>query len=244
METLDLPSALRLFAAIDATWPPEERVERDGWVLRRDSSGSKRVSAATPLVPGTVPEIAAAEAVMRGWGQPPMFSIREGDEGLDGALAARGYGVVDRCVLYLARCAALDGGADQTARAIRVSCPLAVVDEIWRAGGIGPGRRAVMARPAGARMVIMARLADRPAGVAFVACDGPLAMIHAIEVATPFRRQGAGAILLEGAARFAAENGAEWLGLAVTEANMPARALYEKLGMADAARYHYRIHAS
>ena len=46
---------------------------------------------------------------------------------------------------------------------------------------------------------------------------------------------------MHGAASFAAEHGAHWLTLAVTEANAAARGLYEKLGMTLVGRYHYRI---
>ena len=90
-------------------------------------------------------------------------------------------------------------------------------------------------------MTLMSRANDRPVGAAFVAVDGEVAMIHAIEVAKAHRRKGGAVRLMQGAARFAAENGAEWLALAVTEANSGARALYERLGMADAGGYHYRV---
>ena len=90
-------------------------------------------------------------------------------------------------------------------------------------------------------MTLLARTDDRPVGVAFVAIDNDIAMIHAIEVAPEHRRKGGGAILLHGAASFAAQHGAYWLTLAVTEANAPARGLYEKLGMTPAGHYHYRI---
>jgi ribosomal protein S18 acetylase RimI-like enzyme len=42
------------------------------------------------------------------------------------------------------------------------------------------------------------------------------------------------------AARFALDQGAAWLALAVTEANAAARALYEAAGMETVARYGYR----
>jgi uncharacterized protein (DUF2237 family) len=42
------------------------------------------------------------------------------------------------------------------------------------------------------------------------------------------------------AARWAEAQEAGWIAVAVTEANAPARALYVGLGMAEAARYHYR----
>lgn len=236
-----LPDAARLLAAVDATWPPAEMRETAGWCLRRGAGGGKRVSAASALVPGAVPDIGAAVAGLAAWGQPPLFRIGPGEAALDAELGARGYGVIDPVAVYFAAASAIDDGADQTARVIRVATPLRIVEEIWAEGGIGPGRLAVMERPTGPRTVLLARVEDRPAGVAFVAVDADVAMIHAVEVAAGFRRKGAGGALLRGAARFALEHGAPWLALAVTEANEPARTLYERLGMAVGARYHYRI---
>lgn len=236
-----LPDAARLLAAVDATWPAAQMRETAGWCLRRGADGGKRVSAASALTPGAVPDIGAAVAGLAAWGQVPLFRIGPGEAALDAELGARGYGVIDPVAIYCAPAAAIDDGADQTARVIRVATALRIVEEIWAEGGIGPGRLAVMARPAGPRTTLLARIEDRPAGVAFVAVDTDVAMIHAVEVAPGFRRKGAGAALLRGAARFALDHGAPWLALAVTEANAPARTLYERLGMAVATRYHYRI---
>ncbi len=147
--------------------------------------------------------------------------------------------------LYAAPVASLADGSDETVKVFRVTAPLAMVDEIWTRGGIDPGRRAVMTRAQGPRMTLMARADDRPVGVAFVAVanigGGGIAMIHAIETAPEHRRKGGGALLIRGAASFAAEHGAKWLALAVAEANVPACALYEGLGMVRAGSYHYRI---
>ncbi len=233
------PSAERVFAAIDATWAPAEIREADGWRLRRGAGGGQRVSCASAWPVGSIPQIAAAEAAMARWNQPPLFRL--GDEpALDAALSAQGYRVVDPVAIYAAPVATLVDRADETARLIRVSTRLAVAEEIWAEGGIGPGRLAVMARVTGPRMTLLARVGDRPVGVAFVACDGGVAMIHAIEVRPAARRQGAGARLMRGAARWAAEVGADTLALAVTKSNGPACALYRGLGMVVAACYHYR----
>ena len=238
-----LTAEARLLAAMDATWPPAELREEAGWRLRRGAGGGKRVSAASAITPGEIPDIDAAIAGLSRWEQGPLFRVGPGEAALDAALDARGLALIDPVVIHVGLADEMDDGGDQTARVLRVSAPLRIVDEIWARGGIGPGRRAVMNRAAGPRTVLMARIADRPAGVAFVALDGAIAMIHAIEVEPSLRRMGAGAALLRGAARFARENGAKRLALAVTEANAPARALYEKLGMSVAARYHYRIGA-
>ncbi len=233
------PGTHRIMAAIDATWPPAEYLETGPWLLRRGDGGGQRVSAASTT--DQAADLAPAEAGMRAWGQTSLFRLTPDQIELDRRLAAAGYAVKDPVALYAAPVAGLADGRDETAKVFRVASPLAMIDEIWTRGGIGPGRRAVMTRPTGPRMTFLARADDRPAGVAFVAVDGDIAMIHAIEVAPERRRKGGGALLMRGAAGFAAEHGAEWLALAVTEANAPARALYEKLGMARAGSYHYRI---
>lgn len=233
------PDARRLMAAIDATWPAAECRPLGPWTLRRGAGGGQRVSAASAEDEAADPG-PAAEA-MRGWGQMPLFRVSEAQTALDDRLAEAGYRRHDPVVLYAAPVARLADGRDETARVIRVRAPLAIVDEIWLRGGIGPGRRAVMERAPEPKMTLLARAGDRPAGVAFVGLDREVAMIHAIEVVPAHRRLGAGETLTRGAASFAAEHGAEWLALAVTEANPPARALYAKLGMTLAGRYHYRL---
>ncbi|HUF54949.1 MAG TPA: GNAT family N-acetyltransferase [Thermohalobaculum sp.] len=233
------PGQSRLVAALETTWPPAGRAVREGWTLRCGAGGGKRVSAASPAGPDA--GIAVAEDAMRAWGQPPLFRVLPGEEALDEALGARGCRIVDPTVFYAAPLCSLAAPSDETARVFRVSTPLALADEIWEAGGIGAGRRAVMARAPEPKIVLLARLGDAPAGVAFLGLDGAVAMLHAVEVLPGQRRGGAGTMLTRAAATFAAEHGATWLALAVTEANRPARALYEKLGMAQAGRYHYRI---
>jgi len=233
------PDSHRIMAAVDATWPPAEFARVGPWTLRRGDGGGQRVSAAS--AEDERADLAPAEAGMRAWGQVPLVRLTPDQTELDRRLAAAGYKVKDPVSLYAAPVAKLDDGRDQTVKVFRLTCPLAMVDEVWAQGGIGPGRRAVMERAVGPKMTLMSRAKDRPVGAAFVAVDGDVAMIHAIEVTPEHRRKGGGANLLRGAARFAAEHGAAWLTLAVTEANVPAKVLYERLGMALAGSYHYRV---
>ena len=234
MEKLD---SARIMAAIDATWTPAEIVHDAGWVLRRGAGGGKRVSAASGAG-----DIAVAENAMRAWGQVPMFSLIPEAQALDSELAGRGYGIVDPVALYAARASALVGEQSHIAAAYTCQFRPAVMEEVWAAGGIGPCRLAIMDGVQGVKTFLMSRADDTPAGAAFAAVDGNVAMIHAIEVYPHLRRKGAARLLIEGAARFAVENKAEWLALAVTKANAPANALYAALGMTVTGQYHYRVH--
>ena len=65
--------------------------------------------------------------------------------------------------------------------------------------------------------------------------------VHAIAVRPALRRKGAGRQILAAAAQWAAEQGADRLALAVTQANSGAIALYTSLGMQPVGEYHYRI---
>lgn len=232
------PDTARMMAAVDATWPAAESVDRGGWRLRRGAGGGKRVSAASPLGSGNVAE---AEAAMRAWDQEPLFRVTGADAALDRELAERGYRIIDPVILYAAPADALAGEDSHMAACYRVAGLPAILEEIWADGGIGPGRLAVMDRVALPKTRLLSRAGDAPCGAAFVAVDLEIAMIHAIEVLASHRRMGAARLLIEGAARFAADHGARWLTLAVAEANAPARALYDRLGMAETGRYHYRV---
>lgn len=228
----------RLFAALDATWAPAEIALRDGWRLRRGLGGGNRVSAASATDNGA--DVAFAEAAMRDWGQAPLFQLTPDETALDAALQSRGYLIVDPVFIYATPVESLLTDGSEVARILRGDHRIALVEEIWEQGGVGPSRFAVMDRVERPKSFILSRLGDRPGAVGFVAADEEVAMVHAIETLARQRRRGAARLLLSGAARFAHEAGATTLALAVTEANEPANALYRALGMTVAARYHYR----
>lgn len=231
------PDAAQLMAVLEATWPPHAREVRDGWVLRDGAGGGKRVSAASALSDGA--DIALAEDAMRARGQTPLFQLTQDHIGLDAVLAGKGYRVLDPTVVYAARCTGL-GRKPPRVSLFDIWPPLAIMRDLWAEGGIGAERLAVMERACAPHTGFIARIDDRASGVAFAAIHDRIAMVHAIEVAAHARRKGLGSIILRGVAHWAEAQGAEWLTLAVTEANTGARALYEGLGFEVAARYHYR----
>jgi N-acetylglutamate synthase len=231
------PDAAQLMAVLEATWPARATQTHEGWLLRDGAGGGKRVSAAVALSPDA--DIAVAEAAMLERGQTPLFQITREHIALDAALTGKGYRLLDPTVIYVAPCTNL------ARKPPRVSLfdiwpPLAIMRDLWAEGGIGPARIDVMTRAAQPHTGFVARIDDRAAGVAFAALHDRMAMVHAIEVAAHARRKGLGALILRGVAYWAQAQGAEWLALAVTEANTGARALYENLGFERAAQYHYR----
>ena len=231
----------RLFAVLEATWPPAARHETGPWTIRNGAGGGKRVSAATAHGPLTEGDLPTAEAAMRALGQPPLFMIRAGEEALDALLAARGYAVVDPVDAFAAPLAALDLAQPPRLSAIPAWPPLAIQRELWAEAGIGPARLAVMDRAAFPKTALLARMDDRAAGTAFVAIHDGMAMLHALEVHPRFRRRGVARHVMAGAVHWARAQGARDFGLVVTKANAAAQALYASLGLARVGQYHYRM---
>lgn len=238
----DLPEAAQLFAVMDATWPPRATTPCGPFTLRDGAGGGKRVSAATCASGfATRAEVEAACAAMRERGETPLFGLRGDQQALDQILADIGFAIIDPVVIYAKPAAELAALAPDGMPAIYADAPLNIQTEIWAQGGIGPGRLAVMARAAGPKTHILARYDDRPAGVAFVALHGDIAMLHALEIKPNMRRCGVGATTSTCAAKWAVEQGARILALVTTVENAASNALYTRMGMQVCARYHYRI---
>ncbi|MFQ5437379.1 MAG: GNAT family N-acetyltransferase [Paracoccaceae bacterium] len=237
-----MPSEFRLFAAMDATWPAAEMRQLGPWTLRRGLGGGKRVSAATTKaedVEGAA--INDGESAMRRWGQEPVFMLRAGNAPLDDRLDALGYRLVDPVLLFAGNLARIAAVQVEPLDAIPSVEPLAIMRELWKRNGIGISRVAVMARARGPKTHLFSRHRDAPAGCAFVAVDGDVAMLHALAVDPPFRRDGVARRLMARAATWAGDHGARIMAVATTGDNLPAQSLFRGLGMEAIANYHYRL---
>jgi GNAT superfamily N-acetyltransferase len=237
------PEAAEILAVRDATWAPLERRPLGGWVLRRGGGGGRRISSVWVRGAPDRALAAALDAVVaqaRAWGQPPYFQIGEADAALDAALADRGWRLEVRTRQLRAPVAPLARRGAGGRMVVRLRGPLAAAERLWDEGGVGPAHRAAMARVTVPKETLLLREDDRPAALVFVATAGATAMLHALYVAPRFRRHGLGGAATAAAAAVAAEQGAEWITLAVEEANAPARALYAGLGFEDAGWYLYR----
>lgn len=232
------PGIAALLAASEATWPAARIIELPGWRIRDGAGGGQRVSAASATTGR--PAIAAMEAAQAALGQVPLVMIRPGEEALDTALAARGYEIRDPVMFYAGRVEDLATIPPPLSVFEVPWPPMRVQEEIWEQGGVGRARLAVMDRAGGPKCTILGRVRDHPAGTAFVAAGGEIAMLHALEVAPHLRRAGTAANIMRGAALWARSQGVGWLAVAVTEANRAARALYSSLCMRPCGGYHYR----
>lgn len=232
-----------LAALTEATWPPFARQALGRWTIRDGRGGGQRVSAATRDGDDAVAEgeVEQAEAAMAALGQAPQFQVWPDQPALDAALAARGYRRHDPVVAYAAPVDVLADPDLPPLAAFPHWPPLGIAVSLWDEAGIGPARRAVMARVQGPKTVILGRTGDRAAGVAFVGVAQGAAMLHALEVSPALRRQGTAHNILRAAANWAQQNGAETLTVLVTEANAPARNLYALAKMQPVGQYHYRV---
>ena len=232
---------MTIYDLIDATWPPAAFHQIGPWTIREGRGGGSRVSAATARSPVGADARQIAEQAMQGLGQPPIFMIRPGDDGLDAQLAGAGYAIQDPVVAYAAPIHPITADDLPAKTTFQSWPPLSQQRDIWAIGGIGPARLAIMDRVTGPRTSFLGRVQDQPAGSVFVGCQAGQAMLHALEVLPQFRRQGLGRHLLIAAAHWAQGQGAQSLSLVVTRANVGANALYTSLGMGVVGQYHYRI---
>ena len=234
-----MSEAQAFFDAGDATWPAARRFDHGPWTLREGQGGGKRVSAATARGAISDTDIPAAEAAMRKMEQRPLFMVRAGEDDLDALLAARGYGVVDPVTVLSAPITRLTDVPMPPVTAFCIWEPLAIMAEVWAAGGVGPARLAVMDRAA-TKTGILARWNEKPAGVAFAGVHEDICMVHAVEVLPHQQRQGVATWIMRAAAHWGQAQGAKRLSVLCVDTNTRAQALYAKLGFAPVGHYHYR----
>ena len=232
---------MNLYAAIDATWPAAKVHRRGPWAIREGAGGGNRVSAASQEAEWSDADIGVAEAAQVALGQEPLFMVRDGEQRLDQALAARGYLIRDPVTLYAAPVAQMAAVPPKPMTTFPHWPMLEILRDIWADGGIGPGRIAVMERAEAPKCVILGRINDRAAGVAFIACHGETAMLHALHVVSEQRRNGIAVHIMRAAAAWAQDVGATQISVVVTDANKAANALYASLGMQIVGHYHYRV---
>jgi GNAT superfamily N-acetyltransferase len=265
------PRLLELERMVVNAWPAAETADVDGWLLRASGGPTHRGNSVATLEASgaaTLDErIERVERWYREREQPAMFQIGPcaSPQGLDAALAARGYAVEGAARFatapasrVLERTARESGGGpvqvqsspsrawiDINATASRFAHRLdSFLGFVAR---LGPRCRFVTVHAPRA-----ARAAERepPAGsddpgeaiasALGISGEGPHFGIYAMLTAPAFRRRGAARAVLHALARQARSEGFDELYLLFDTANVAARALYAESGFADVYDYHYR----
>lgn len=235
-----MPGVAHLYSVIDATWPAASERQLGPWLIRDGQGGGQRVSAALAMEPVTLDDLPIAEQAMCSLDQPQLFMIREGEVALDTMLEAAGYPIVDPVNLYVGTLSELTTEKPPCVTTFAVWEPLAIMRNIWSAGGIGPNRIAVMERANVPKTGFFGRSNNRPAATGYVAIHDRIAMVHALEVLEYHRREGMGRHMTRAAAFWALDQGATHLSVLCTQANIGANALYSSLGLTLVGQYHYR----
>lgn len=228
-----------LAQAFELTWPAAEYADAGGFRVGRGMGAGGRVSSARAAGDWTEDDIDAAVAVHESWDQRPLFRVPDSDTHLIAALNGKGFALENPTAIMEIESAALTGCDLPPVTAFEIWPPLAIQRDIWSAGNIGPARQAVMGRVPTPRTSILGRVEDRAAGALFVAICQGVAMVHCVEVLSPWRRRKLAVWMMQRAGIWASENGAGRVGLAVSRPNLPATALYRHLGFHEVAGYGY-----
>ncbi len=234
------PDIFDLYDVIDATWPAASYQTHGHWTIREGAGGGSRVSAATHDKTSHFDLDQAIDA-MKALGQTPIFMIRHGQVALDLELANRGFVIKDPVNLYVAPIELIATERPKAATQFVVFPPVAVQKDIWAEGGIGQARLDIMDRAQCPKATFLGRLEERAAATGYVGVSNGVAMLHALETRSQFRRRGIARAMMRSMGYWARENGAEHFSLLVTQANIGANALYSSLGMEIAGQYHYRV---
>lgn len=237
-------------AGINASAPPQQRW-LDGWLVRFSPGKAKRARCVQAVAEGRLPlaERLALCAAVFAEAQLPMvlrltpFSL---PAGLDALLAALGYPRLDDTrVMVAPQCPAL---AEPLPAGLQLQ-PLAAAEFAEAVGalrGSPAGQRSAMAeRLKAAPVPFQGWALRRPDDGAVMACgqvatEAELVGLYDVFTHPDARGQGLARRLCSHLLARAHAAGARVAYLQVEADNAPARAIYHRLGFADAYAYHYR----
>lgn len=237
-------------AGINASAPPQQRWV-DGWLVRYSPGKAKRARCVQAVADGRLPlseRLALCAAVFAEAGLPMAVRITPFSRpaGLDEFLAGLGFDRFDDTrVMVAPRCPALAEPLPAELQLQRLG-PAAFADAVGALRGSPAGQRAAMAqRLAASSVPYQGWVLRRPGDGAVLACgqsaaEADLVGLYDVFTHPEARGRGLARQLCSQLLAQAHAAGARVAYLQVEADNAPARAIYHRLGFADAYAYHYR----
>ena len=231
-------------------WPALNTVLYDGWVLRFASGYTRRANSVNPLYLSTLPlgeKIAACEALYFNRGLPACYKMTSASqpEGLDEALAERGYAVDAPTSVQVLDLRRFGTAAQPGEVEITVTPTAEWLREFARLSSVAPQRQAVHEQMLAAILPAAAYAAVRREGRLVALGLGVLqnGYIGLFDIVTDsaYRRQGHARQLIEALLGWAVCQDAHTAYLQVMQNNAPALNLYAGLGFREVYSYWYRV---
>jgi N-acetylglutamate synthase len=226
-------------------WPALREVLLDGWLLRFSNGLTRRANSANPLRPVAHTDIAACEALYRRLGLPTIFRVLTLiDPSVEERLAAAGYtSEGESCVLYgpigeIETTLDPEVGLSSQATPEWFAAMAALQQHTQEQAATYRGLVGQVAIP----IAFAALSADgEVVALAYGAIHNRLLCYESVITDSRQRRHGYGRRIVAALAAWAKESGAHGACLEVEAGNLPARRLYDAIGLKrELYRYHYR----
>ena len=244
-------------AGINASAPPQQRWV-DGWLVRFSPGKAKRARCVQAVADGRLPldeRLALCAQVFQQAGLPMVLRLTpfSRPDGLDAALAVRGYSSLDDTRVMVATQLPTPAGlqADPLPGGLQLQAVAAAefAEVVGALRGSPPGQRAAQAQrlalsPVPYQGWVLRRRDDSMVlACGQTACEADLVGLYDIFTHPDARGQGLARKLCAALLVQAQAAGASLGYLQVEADNTAARAIYRRLGFVDGYSYHYRTPA-
>jgi N-acetylglutamate synthase len=226
-------------------WPALREVLLDSWLLRFSKGLTRRANSANPLRPVAHADIRACEALYRRLRLPTIFRVLTLiDPSIDERLAAAGYTREgESCVLY-ASIDEIETAGDPGVQLLSEASPqwfAAMAALQQHTAGQTATYRGIIDHIAIPTAFASLSADEEIVAAAFGAIHDGLLCYESVVTDNRRRRQGYARRIITALAAWAKEESAHGACLEVEAGNIPARALYDAIGLKqELYRYHYR----
>ncbi|UQZ36033.1 GNAT family N-acetyltransferase [Paenibacillus sp. PK3_47] len=239
------------------TWPAEQSLLLEGWVLRTAAGYTKRANSVNPLYgpdyeaaePELSRKISTAEQYYSAAGLDTVFKMTPFTQpaGLDGILAGQGYIIAEPSSVRLRGLDNLPRPSGKHELMITNKLTEEWLEAFAELTRLKPENRNTLRRMLAASCLRQGYALLLKEGVP-VTCglgviESGMVGLYDIVTSQAHRRQGLAQEMLLGLLHWAGEQGADTAFLQVVQANSGASALYDKLGFKEIYTYWYRIKA-